>query len=161
MGNRSDIHTESPDSAMEAQLEFHQMYEYTRFIEPLGATENKEYQDHGIIRGLFGTAHSKFNLMYECTHSVEPLVATTNKEFHIQGFIQGVHGPVHAILHAVLDRTVYMKPCGINHLLRDEGSPELADGTEHAFSGINPDNKHFKAGYGITSEIKKTTKYIN
>ena len=49
MGNRTDNHTESPDIVMETQLEFHQMYEYTRLVEPLVAIENKKCQNHGII----------------------------------------------------------------------------------------------------------------
>ena len=123
------------------------MCEYTRLIEPMGATENKKCQDHRIIRGLFGTTQSNMRVH----RPVKPLVATTNKEFHDQGFIQGVHGPVHATPHAGADKTVDIKPYGINHLIRDEGSPELADGTKHAFSGI----KHSKAGYGIPSESKE------
>ena len=92
---------------------------------------------------------------------VKPLVATTNKEFHNQGFIQGVHGPVHTTLHAGTDRTVNIKPCEINHLIHDEGSPKLADGTKHAFSGIKPDNKHSKDGYGIPPRLKKMAKHMN
>ena len=114
----------------------------------MGATENKKYQDHRIIRGLFGT--TKPNMRVH--RPGKPLVATTNKEFRNQGFIRGVHGPVHATPHAGADRTMDIKPCGINHLIRNEGSPELADGTIHAFSGI----KHSKAGYGIPSESKES-----
>ena len=143
MGNRTDSHTVSPDITMEAQVEFHRMYEYICLIEPLGATENKTYQDHGVIRELNSTTP---NLICECTRSI--------KEFHNQGFIQGVHGPV----HTDADRTGDIKPCGISHLIRDEGSPELANGTEHV---IKPDNKHSKAGYGIPSESKENNDYMN
>ena len=59
-----------------------------------------------------------------------------------------IYGPA----HTVADWTVYTKPDGISHSTRDEGSPELADGTEHIFSRIKPDNEHSKAGYGIPSE---------
>ena len=116
------------------------MYEYICLVGPLGATENMTYQDHGVIRGLNGMTP---NLGCEYTRSI--------KEFHNQEFIQGVHGPV----HTVADRTIYTKPCGISHLIRDEGSPKLANGTEHVFSGIKPDNKHSKAGYGIPSKSKE------
>ena len=87
MGNRTDSHTESPDIVMETQLEFHQMYEYTRLVEPLVVTKNKKCQNHGIIRGLHGLAHSEFHSMCECTRSVEPLVATTNMKYLNHGFI--------------------------------------------------------------------------
>ena len=50
---------------------------------------------------------------------------------------------------------MYTKPCGISHLICDEGSPKLANGTEHVFSGIKPDNKYSKASYGIPSESKE------
>ena len=95
---RTDTHTVPPDTIWEAHLEFHQKYEYTRLIEPMGVTENKKCQDHRIIRGLFGTmrVHRPVTLP----------VATTNKEFHNQGFIQGVHGPVHTTIHAGADKTV-------------------------------------------------------
>ena len=58
MGNRTDNHTKSPDITMETQLEFHQMYEYTRLIEPLVATKNKKCQNHEIIQGLHCLVHS-------------------------------------------------------------------------------------------------------
>ena len=62
---------------------------------------------------------------------------------------------MHATLHAGADRTVDTKPCGINHVMRDEGSTKLADGTEHAFSGINPDKKHSKVDNRIPCGSKE------
>ena len=130
MGNRTDNHTVSPDITMEAQIKFHGMYEYICLSGPLWTT----CQDHGIIRGLNGATP---NFICEYTRPI--------KEFHNQGFI---HGPA----HTVADWTVDTKPGGISHSTSDEGSPELANGTEHVFSRIKPDNEHPKAGYEIPSK---------
>ena len=54
-------------------------------------------------------------------------------------------------LYAGADRTVDTKPCGINHIMRDEGSIKLTERTEPAFRGNHPDEKHSKVGYEIPS----------
>ena len=72
MGNRTDSHTKSPDIAMETHLEFHSMYECTRSVEPLVATTNKKYHNHGFIRGLHGLVHATLHAGADRTVDITP-----------------------------------------------------------------------------------------
>ena len=57
---------------METQLEFHQMYEYTRLVEPLVVTTNKEFHNQGFIQGLHDPVHTTLHAGADRTVDTKP-----------------------------------------------------------------------------------------